>query len=78
MSNAAEKAGMEARIARLESDVQHIRSDVADLKLDVRALREKMDAVKESVASAMVWALALYIVLAGGLFGTLARGFGWL
>jgi hypothetical protein len=80
---------MEARIARLESDVAHIRSDVAELKSDLRSLRDKMDVkldavnaridkLVDSLASAKVWALVLYIALAGGLFGTLARGFGWL
>jgi outer membrane murein-binding lipoprotein Lpp len=80
---------MEARIARLESDVAHIRSDVADLKTDVRSLRDKVDAkfdavnaridkLVDSLASAKVWALTLYIALAGALFGVLARGFGWL
>jgi hypothetical protein len=81
--------GMEARVARLESDVAHIRGDVADLKADVRALRDKMDALNEkfdakidqlrdSLASLKVWALTLYIALAGALFGVLSRGFGWL
>jgi outer membrane murein-binding lipoprotein Lpp len=80
---------MEARIARLGSDVAHIRADVGDLKGDVRSLREKMDALRdkmderfaqlaESLASAKIWALVLYIALAGSLFGVLARGFGWL
>jgi hypothetical protein len=80
---------MEARIARLESDVAHIRGDVADLKTDVRSLRDRMDAklddvnakidkLRESLASAIVWALVLYVALAGTLFGTLARGFGWI
>jgi hypothetical protein len=69
---------MEARIARLESDVAHIRSDVAELKTDVRSLRDKLDRLSESLASAKLWALTLYIALAGALFGVLARGFGWL
>jgi outer membrane murein-binding lipoprotein Lpp len=84
-----EPDGMEARIARLESDVAHIRSDVAELKTDVRSLRDRMDArfdavnaridkLADSLASARVWALVLYIALAGALFGALARGFGWL
>ena len=80
---------MEARIARIESDVAHLRTDVADIKVDVRSLRDKMDAkfdavnarfdkLHESLASAKVWALALYIALAAANFGALARGFGWL
>ncbi len=59
------------RVARLESDVSHIRSDVADLKHDLRDVRSHL-------SSAMVWALLLYIGLAGGLLYTLARGFKWL
>ena len=85
--------GMEARIARLESDVAHIRTDLADVKADVRSMRDKLDAkidakfdgltawidrLSDSLAAAKVWALLLYIALAAGLFGTLARGFGWL
>ena len=67
----------------------HIRGDVAELKTDLRSLRDKMDAkfdavnaridkLVDSLASAKVWALVLYIALAGGLFSTLARGFGWI
>jgi uncharacterized coiled-coil protein SlyX len=84
-----EPEGVEARIARLESDVAHIRRDVDDLKKDVRSLRdrtdarfdalnEKIDKLRDSLASAKVWALTLYIALAGALVGTLARGFGWI
>ena len=69
---------MEARIARLESDIAHMRSDIAELRTDFRSLRDRIDRLVESVAAAKIWALVLYIALAGGLFGTLARGFGWL
>jgi hypothetical protein len=80
---------MEARIARLESDVAHIRSDVSDIKVDLRSLRDKIDDVavrldakvdglKHSLAEAKVWALLLYIALAAGTFGTMARSFGWI
>jgi hypothetical protein len=84
-----EPDGMEARVARLESEVAHIRSDVGELKTDLRSLRDRIDVrfdavnaridrLVEAVAAAKIWALVLYIALAGGLFGTLARGFGWL
>jgi len=69
---------MEARIARLESDTAHVRSDVAELKTDLRSVRDRIDRLVESLAAAKIWALVLYIALAGGLFGTLPRGFGWL
>lgn len=49
-------------------------------RIDVvnQTLTVKIDDVKDSIASVKIWALMLYIALAGGLFGTLARGFGWL
>ena len=69
---------MEARIARLESDMAHVRSALVEVKTDLRSLRDRIDRLVESLAAAKVWALVLYIALAAGLFGTLARGFGWL
>jgi len=73
---------MEARIARLEADIAHLRGDVGDLKDDVRSLRDRMevklDAVTAAISSAKVWALLLYIALATAMFGTMARGFGWI
>jgi uncharacterized coiled-coil protein SlyX len=82
---AAEDSDMEARIARLESDVAHIRSDIADLKTDVRTMRDRMDGMhaqfaglKDEVHSAKIWALLLYFAIAGAMYATMARGFGWL
>ena len=69
---------MEARMARLESDVAHLRSDVVEMKTDLRSLRDKVDALKDAFAEAKVWALLLYIALAAGVFGTMARAFGWI
>jgi hypothetical protein len=34
--------------------------------------------VRDSIAAAKIWALVLYMALAGGMFGTMARGFGWI
>ena len=73
---------VEARIARLESDVSHLRADVADIKTDLRSLRDKtdakLDALTHAISRAQMWALMLYIALAAGVFGTMARGFGWI
>lgn len=69
---------MEARIARLESDVVHLRSDVGDFKIDIRVLRDKVEGVRDSIATAKIWALSLYMALAAVNLGTLARGFGWI
>ncbi|MEO8464567.1 MAG: hypothetical protein ABI640_04445 [Gammaproteobacteria bacterium] len=73
---------MEARIARLEADVAHLRTDVGDIKVDLRTLRgrmdTKLDALTGKITSAKVWALLLYFTLAAGVFGTVARAFGWI
>jgi hypothetical protein len=79
---ASAEDSMEARIARLESDVAHLRTDVADIKVDVRSLRDKMDdmytKLSEKIDSAKVWALTAYVALTAVMFGTMARGFGWI
>lgn len=62
---------MATRIAKLESHVEHIRSDVADIKHEQRTLRSGLTDMSK-------WALGLYIVLASGLLGVMAKGFGWL
>ena len=51
-----------------------------DAKLDTMIQRfdTKLDALKESVAAATNWALVLYVALTAALFGTMARGFGWI
>ena len=73
---------LEARIARLESDVAHLRTDVSDIKADLRTrfdrVDSRMDGLTESIWRAQIWALLLYIALAAGVFGTMARGFGWI
>ena len=69
---------MEARIAKLESDVEYIKRDIGDLKTDVRELRGDVTGIRTELHSAKIWALILYIALAGSLFGVLAKGFQWL
>jgi hypothetical protein len=41
-------------------------------------LTGRMDRLERDLASAKVWALLLYITLAGAVYGTLARTMGWL
>ena len=69
---------MESRIAKLESDVGHIQSDISDIKVDARKTLDKIDEIKDSISSAKIWALLLYIGLAALLLGTMARGFKWI
>ena len=41
-------------------------------------LNAKFDGLRDSFAAAKIWALLLYIALAGINLGTLARGLGWI
>jgi hypothetical protein len=76
-------------LRELRSDVRHLQSDVTDLKTEVRALRDKVEQnttdlrkdimrIGESLASAKIWAMALYFALAGSMLYVMARGFKWL
>jgi hypothetical protein len=49
------------------------RIDRLESKLDT-----KIDALTQTVFRAQIWALLLYIALAVGILGAMARGFGWL
>jgi chromosome segregation ATPase len=52
------------------------RFDKVDQKIET--VRKETAEVKDSLASAKLWALGLYVGLAGSLFYALARGFRWL
>ena len=59
------------------------RFDKVDQKFDkvdqkIETVRKETAEVKDSLASAKLWALGLYVGLAGSLFYALARGFRWL
>ncbi len=86
-------ARLESDMAHVRSDVAELKTDVRSLRdrMDARfdavdtkfdstfaGVNARIDKLGDSLASAKVWALVLYIALASGMFGTLARGFGWL
>ena len=47
--------------------VRHVQSDTTDIKAELRATNQRLDSLKESLASAKIWALGLYIALAGSM-----------
>src|SRR5688572_9554466 len=70
---------MDAKIDRVhETLIARIDSLRDALNARIDGLRDRMDALERSFHSAKVWALILYIALAGGLLGVLARGFKWI
>lgn len=74
----AKENELDTRVAKLQSDVEHIQSDVTDIKADVRELRGETRALRAELATAKIWALGMYLALAGSLLYVLARGFKWL
>ena len=44
----------------------------------IDGLSDKTDVLSDRLSKAMVWAVLLYVALAGGLLAVLARGFGWM
>ena len=55
------------QVAELRADVRHVQSDTTDIKAELRATNQRLDSLKESLASAKIWALGLYIALAGSM-----------
>lgn len=54
---------------------ERVAADSSGMKASISALKVSLAG---EIASAKIWALVLYIALAAGIFGTMARGFGWL
>jgi hypothetical protein len=82
-------ARLESDVAHIRTDMSDVKIDIrrVDSKIDnintaligrSDDLKDSLIAIKDEIASAKVWALVLNMALAGGMFGTMARGFGWL
>ena len=82
-------ARLESDVAHIRSDVADLKIDVRTLRDRMDAMHaqisERIDTLssqfaglKDEVHSAKIWALLLYFALAGAMYATLARGFGWL
>ena len=84
---------VESRIARIESHVEHLDEVTTDLRVELRRTNDKIDAgfqrldkkiddfykeLKDKLHSLSLWALLLYITLAGGLLTVIARAFKWV
>ncbi len=59
----------------LTTRIEAVRTELTK-KID--AIYDDLGKVKDSIASAKIWALTLYVGLAGSLFYALARGFKWI
>ena len=73
---------LEARVAQLETHAQYIRRDIDSLKDDVREFRGEAKGEFSGIRSDMRVDFRLVfgslIVVALGLAGMMAKGFGWL
>jgi predicted nucleic acid-binding Zn-ribbon protein len=80
-------------VSDIKQDVRALRDklDGAEIRLDskiggaeqrlggkIEHLGTRFDVLKDSLHSAKIWALALYVALAATMLGTMARGFGWI
>jgi chromosome segregation ATPase len=73
--SADERSHLEIQVAELRADVRHVQSDTTEIKTELRATNQRMDDLKDSLASAKIWALGLYVALSGSMFYVMARGF---
>jgi chromosome segregation ATPase len=81
----SENGDLAVQVAELRSDVRHAQRDISDIKIDIRRLDTKFDDVaktiselKDSLSSARIWALWMYISLASTLLFVVARSAKWL
>ena len=76
-------ADVKAEVRSLRDRIDAMNAKLSD-KIDdsFNRLNDKFEAkfqsLQESISAAKIWALVLYIALAAGMFGTMARGFGWI
>ncbi len=86
-------ARIESDVAHLRTDVADIKVDVRSLRDKMDDMTERFDSkfdalrdelrnsigdTKDRIGAATSRAFVLYIALAAAMFGTMARGFGWL
>ena len=77
---------MDTRMDRFEVKLDSLRDTMLSGDAALRdamlsgdaALRDGIVALKDEITAAKVWALLLYVALAAGMLGTMARGFGWI
>jgi hypothetical protein len=62
---------MDARLAKLEASMEYVQRDVSDIKTDIRRIQDAVD-------SKFLLTFGSLIVVAVGLAGIMAKGFGWL
>lgn len=66
------------QLGKLSGAVEHLQADVTGIKERLDKVDSKIDAVKDSLSSAKVWALTLYLALAGSMLFVMAKGFKWI
>lgn len=86
-------ARLESDIGHLRSDVTEVKVDLRSLRDQIHSridrlaeqsgnrfdgISLKIDSLSDSVTSARIWTLTVLVTFAALVFGTMARGFGWL
>jgi hypothetical protein len=86
---AVQIAELRSDVRHIQSDVSDIKAELRAWHQRFEALVKKMDerfeksdqkfdSLKDALASAKMWAIGLYIALAGSLLFVMAHGFKWL
>jgi predicted RNase H-like nuclease (RuvC/YqgF family) len=69
------KAELRATTTEIKAELH---ATTTEIKTDLRATNQRIDELKDSLASAKIWALGLYVALSGSMFYVMARGFKWV
>jgi len=65
-------------IKDVRSEIKDVRGEIKDVRGEIRDTNKRIDHLIESLASAKVWAICLYVAFAGSMLYVMARGFKWL
>jgi hypothetical protein len=86
-------ARLESHVEHIQFDITDLKADVRRLDQKLDGLEQKFDGKFESLKDSVFelrltmeqgfvrityWGLGLYVALAGGLLGVMAKGFGWI
>lgn len=64
--------------SEIKGEIQGVRGEIQGVRGEIRETNQQVNTLVKAVASAKVWAMGLYVGLAGGLLYILAHAFKWI
>ena len=71
-------AVLEKEVVHLDKGLSEVKTEIKELRTEFKELRSEIGKIKDSLASAKIWALILYIGMGTGLLALIAKSFQWI